>query len=275
MGLLQDFSRQHHFDTDPRWEIARTGAYRGRVANIGWMFARRDNGWNATPEMQDVAQYLDGTQSRINDTVLGTSYYIVSTSAQDGVGGTGTRTVYVNCLIGATGVRTIREITLNGTTPVLLGNDVKFVQYMEVGKVGSSGGAVGSIYCSTKSDVGTPTVAQRIDMIGVGNGRSASGRFMVPADFTLYLLGWHVSAINTYMDARLRGTAYTHDRSVSPGFHFQDTAWVGPGQNFTDDFHYLPFTSGSVIKLSAIPGAAAAGNRCEGSMHFILVKDTD
>lgn len=269
---LQRNHRGMAFDTDPMWEVARTGKYRGKTANLGWMFCRRDNGWNGTSELQDVAHYLDGSQSLHNPTVLGTPYYIVSTSASDGVGGTGIRTVLVNCLVGALGVRTIREITLNGTTPVLLGDDIKHVQYMESASIGSVGTAVGSIYCSSKSTAGTPAVSERIDMIGVGDGRSMAGRVMVPDGFTLYLVGWHVSAISTTMDTRLRGTAYTHDRSLSAGYHFQETAYLGAGQTFTDDLHYLPFPPGAILKMSAIPGAQAAGNRCEGSFHFLLIQ---
>lgn len=274
MNVLDDFPRSRHYDTDPLWEVARTGQYRGHTANLGWMFARRDNGWNGTTALQDVCHYLDGSQSNANPTVLGTPYYIVSTSAQDGAGGTGIRTLYVNCLVGASLTRTIRVITMNGTTPVLLGNDIAHVQYMESGDVGSVGVAVGNIYCSTLSTAGTPTVAQRIDMIGIGDGRSSAGRVMVPGGFTLYLVGWHASAIGTTMDVRLRGQAFTHDRSVSPGFHFQETAWLGSGQNFSDDAHYLAFPAGAILKFSAIPGAAAAGNRCEASMHFIIVSNT-
>lgn len=272
-GILDEFNRSRHFDTDPLWEIARTGQYRGHTANLGWMFARRDAGWLNTSAVQDVAHYLDGTQASINPVVLGTEYFIVSTSASDGVGGTGIRSVLVNCLIGATGVRTVREITLNGLTPVSLGSDVKFVQYMESADVGSVGVAVGSVYCSTKSNAGTPTVAQRVDMIASGGGRSMSGRVMVPAGFKLHLLGWHVNAISANMDTRIRGTAYTHNRATSVGYHFQDTAYVPSGGTFVDEFHYLMYNEGAIVKLSAIPSAAAAGNRCEGSFHFVLIED--
>ncbi len=258
---------------DPLWEIARTGKYRGKTANLGWMFARRVDGWSSTAVMGDVAEYLDTSQASVNPTVLGTPYYLVSTSAQDGVGGTGIRTVYVNCLTTALGTRTIREITLNGTTPVLLGNDILHVQYLESGAIGSGGVAAGDIYCSTRDTAGTPTVAQRIDMIKTGNGRSCAGRLMVPGGFTAYLIGWHASAVGNTMDVRIRGQAFTHNRALSPGFHFQETAWLGSGQSFTDDFHFLPFPALSVVKLSAIPGGAAAGNRCEGSFHFVLIED--
>lgn len=273
-NILDEFPRSRHFDTDPLWEISRTGHYRGHVANIGWMFARRDNGWNGTSALQDVCHYLDGSQSNANPTVLGTLYYIVSTSAQDGVGGTGIRTLYVNCLVGAELTRTVRVVTLNGLTPVLLGDDIAHVQYIESGALGSVGVAVGDIYVSTLATAGVPTVAQRIDKIGVGGGRSSAGRIMVPGGFTLHMVGWHASAISTTMDVRLRGQAFTHDRSLSPGYHFQVTAWLGSGQNFNDDMHYLSFPAGATIKFSAIPGAAAVGNRCEASMHFVLISNT-
>ena len=273
MPNTRDMTTLAPFDESPLWEVARTGQYRGKVANLGWMFCRRDNGWLNTSTVQDVAHYLDGSQASINPVVLGTPYYLVSTSASDGVGGTGIRSVRVNCLTGALGVRTIRTITLNGTTPVLLGDDVQFVQYMESDAVGSVGVAVGNVYCSSKSIAGTPTVPERIDMIGPGDGRSMAGRVMVPDSFKLHLMGWHVNAISANMDTRIRGTVFTNDRTLSAGYHFQDTAYVASGQSFVDEFHYATFPAGAIIKLSAIPSAAAAGNRCEGSFHFLLVQD--
>lgn len=274
MNVLDDFPRSRHYDTDPLWEVARTGQYRGHTANLGWMFARRDSGWNNTSTLQDVCHYLDGSQSNANPTVLGTPYYIVSTSAQDGVGGTGIRTLYVNCLVGVELTRTVRVVTMNGTTPVLLGSDIAHVQYMESGEIGSTGAAVGNVYCSTLSTPGTPTVAQRIDMLGAGNGRSTAGCVMVPGGFVLHLIGWHASAIGTTMDVKLKGQAYTHNHALSPGFHFQGTAWLSSGQNFSEDTKYLAFPAGALLKFSAVPGATAAGNRCEASMHFILISTT-
>lgn len=271
MTLLDD-ARRYGYDVDPLWEVARTGRYRGKVANIGWAFARRNNGWNGTTERQDVADYLGTSTSKLTPTVLGTPYYLVSTSASDGVGGIGIQTMRVNCLVGASLTRSIRTITLDGTTPVLLGSDVAFVQYMESGTVGSTGYAVGDVYCSSKSTAGVPAVSECIDMVRVGSGRSASGRIMVPGGFSCYMLGWHASAVNTTMDVHLSATAYTDNRALSPGFHFQETAWLGAGSNFTDALHFLPMPPGVIIKLNAIPGAQAAGNRCEGSFHFALIE---
>jgi hypothetical protein len=100
-----------------------------------------------------------------------------------------------------------------------------------------------------------------------------SGRVKVPTDFTLYLLGWTAGAISGNMDTRLRGTVFTDDRAVSTGFHFQQTAFLPAGQTFRDEVHYLKFPSGCELKVSAIPGGAPAGNRCDGSFHFLLISD--
>jgi len=162
---------------------------------------------------------------------------------------------------------------MNGLTPVLLGNDILAVQYMESQDVGTGGVAAGDIYCSSKSTAGAPTVAQTIEKIVTADGRSMSGRIMVPYGFTAYLLGWKASAIANTMDVRVRGTVFTDDRSLSTGFHFQETAYLAAGSSHEDDLHMLSFPAGAVLKVSAIPGAVAAGNRCDASLHFMFIQD--
>lgn len=253
----------------PEWEIARTGLYQGKVANIGFQYGRRSLGWSSISLMGDVANHLDGSQRYASDPVPGTPYYLVSTSASDSAAGTGIRSVRVNYLNTA-GVRTLANITLNGVTPVLVASDIKFVQYLESNLIGSEGEAVGDIYISSAS-VGVPTVAQMIDKISVGDGRSMGGRVMVPKDFNLYLSGWNCSSVKSIMDIRLSGKAFTDDRSVSPGYHFQDTAYLGDGLHFNTPLPSLRFEEGAIIKCSAIPSGAAATNRCDISFHFLLI----
>lgn len=255
----------------PEFEIAQTGLYKGRVANLGYSIARRSEGWSSTSVMGDVSNYLDNSQATNTPVVVGTTYYIRSSSVQDGVGGTGIRTMRVN-LLDTNGYRTIRTITMNGTTSVVVGSDISFVQYMESETIGSGGTAAGDITIS--SVTGAPTVAQTIEKIVTGDSRSMSGRVKVPKDFSLYLRGWSVGSIGNTQDTRIRGQAFTNDRTLSPGFHFQQTCFLSNGQNADFPVEYLKFPEGAEIKISSIPGGtAAAANRCDGSFHFLLISN--
>lgn len=269
--LVNSLGSEVYPSIPPEFEIAQTGLYRGRVANLGYSIARRSAGWTSTSVMGDVSNYLDTSQANNTPVVVGTEYFIRSSSVEDSVGGTGIRKMRINYL-NATGHRTIANINLNGTTAVSLGNAISFVQYMESAEEGSAECAVGNITIASVS--GAPTVAQTIEKIVVGDARSMSGRVRVPTGFTLYLLGWTASAISATMDARIKGTVFTDDRALSTGFHFQQTAYLASGQNFIDENHYLKFPAGAEIKISAIPGSAPAGNRCDGSFHFLLISNT-
>jgi len=253
----------------PEFEIARTGYYRGKRANLGYSLARR-SGWLDTSSICDVSNYLDNSQSSNNKVLVGTTYYIRSSSSQDGNGGTGIRSMRINSL-DALGNRTISTVSLTGTTAVSLGNNFSFIQYMESETVGSSDGAVGDITISTVT--GAPTVAQTVEKITVGDSRSMSGRVKVPTGFSMYLRGFYASAFSAAMDVRIRGQAFTDDRSLSQGFHFQQSAYLANGANSDFDFEYLKFPSGAEIKISAISSQAGAGNRCDANFHFILLEN--
>ena len=77
-----------------------------------------------------------------------------------------------------------------------------------------------------------------IEKLVAGDSRSLSGRIKVPSNYSMYLRGWFASAINSTMDCRIRGTVFTDDRTVSPGFHFQQAAYLASGQNI--DFPFEP-----------------------------------
>lgn len=254
----------------PEFEIAQTGFYRGKRANLGYCLGRRSAGWSSTSEQGDVSNYLDTSQARNTPVILGTTYYIRSTSVNDTLGGSGIRTMRINYLNGL-GERTIVNVNMNGTTAVSLGNNISFVQYMESNTEGALGVSAGDITISTVT--GVPTVAQTIEKLVAGDSRSLSGRIKVPSNFSMYLRGWFSSAISAPMDCRIRGTVFTDDRSVSTGFHFQQQAYLSSGQNIDFPFEFLKFPPGAEIKVSAIPGSAPAGNRCDTNFHFLFIEN--
>lgn len=254
----------------PEFEIAQTGYYRGKRANLGYCLGRRSSGWSSTSVQGDISNYLDTSQAKNTPVIIGTTYYVRSTSVNDTAGGAGIRSLRINYLNGL-GVRTILNVNMNGTTAVSIGNDISFVQYVESNTEGILGTADGDITVSTVT--GAPTVAQTIEKLVAGDSRSLSGRIKVPSNFSMYLRGWFASAISSTMDCRIRGTVFTDDRTVSTGFHFQQAAYLASGQNIDFPFEFLKFPSGAEIKVSAIPGSAPAGNRCDTNFHFLFIEN--
>lgn len=263
------------FEIDPtetsEFKISKTNLVGGKNASVGYCMGRRSLGWQNTSAQGDLSNYLDNTQSGGNSVGLGTTYYLVSSSIQDGINGTGIRSVRLNCL-DSSGHISIRTIITNGTTSVNIGNDITYIQYMESSSVGSVGKAVGDITISSSSS-STPTIAQIVEKITADEGRSLSGRMKVPANYTAYAVEWDVFAINGDMDARFRANVFTDDRTISPSFHFHKTLYVALNQSSYIKLPYFKFPSGAEIKMSAKPSAAAASNRCDGSFKYILISN--
>jgi len=253
-------------------EINEFGTYKGRPANMGSMLCRRTDGWTSTSVQGDLCNYLDTSQAQANTPSIATQYYLHSTSAQDGVAGTGIQSVVVNYL-DAAGARVVATVVMNGVTPVALPFFVTHIQYIESSAVGTGGVAAGNITIGSNA-AGSPTVAQTIAKILAGDGRSMDGILQVPLGYSCYLLSWGVRAIGNRMDTRLRATVFTNDHSLSPGYHFEANMYLPDGAAVTEDLHYFKLPALAKIKISAIPGAVAAGNRCDGTFTFCLVSDT-
>lgn len=255
----------------PTFLASRYGLVDGAAATLITVLGRRLSGWSSTTLYGDVCSYLDTSQAEINPVVLGTTYYIRSSSASDtntAPAGTGARQVRV-VYLDSSGAQQVMTVSLNGTTAVSLGNAISYFQWAEVASTGSNLYPVGNITIS--SVTGAPTVAQIVEFIQAGYNRSRSGRYKVPTGKVFYGLGWDVSAIGQTQDSVIRGTVFADDRSLSTVFHSQDGLFVpGNTQSPNIDLHYLPFPAGCEIKGSSIPGAAAAGNRCDLMFHGIL-----
>lgn len=248
--------------------IAQTGLYLGKAAYLLKILGRRQLGWNSNSVLGDVAQYLDTTQDLINTPATGTTYYIVSTSASDTAAGTGARTVRI-VYLDASGNQQVTTATMNGTTAVSLGSGFLFFQWMEVASTGSAETTVGNI--SITSINGAATVATTMEYIRAGGNKSLSGRYRVPTGYTGFLGLRSAYAINGDMDTRLRGTVFTNDRTLSTVFHFIDNIYAALNTGSTKHLGYLSVPAGCVLKISAIPSATAAANRCDASLQIILI----
>lgn len=260
--------------SNPEWAAAFLGAVMGRSATHVYVMGRRISGWSSTSAYGDIAEYLDVSQADVNVPTIGTPYYLYSSSAQDGPAGTGARKVRVVSIDG--GALQSNEYAMNGTTKVAIGSAHAYFQWMEVSELGTAfGTAAGDISITSDGTAAPPTVANTYEYIKAGGNRSMSCRFKVPVGHTFYLLDWGCHALNADMDVRLRADVFAYDRSLSPGiFHFQDNAYLANDTGNPEmGSHYLKFPAGAVIKASAIPGLAPAGNRADASIHGILVAD--
>lgn len=244
----------------------------GLTAHYYSILASRHLGFVNTTDLGDVCDYLDTTQSLMNVPTSGQTLYLNSTSANDAAAGTGAqtiRTVYLD----ASGNQAVRTDTLNGTTAVSIGTGYTAIQWMESATVGSGTAAAGNITISSTN--GAATVATTFDMITAGGNRSLSGRYKVPTGYSAYIIHWAVDAIGTTMDSRLRVDAFADDRTLSAGvFHFKDRIFLPSNTSSSEvEMHYMKCPAGSTIKVSVIPGSAAANRSVDAGFHIIVAQN--
>ena len=239
------------------------GGVSSEIYNI---MGSRSRGWVNTSTLGDCCEYLDTSQSIMNTPTSDQTLYIVSSNANDTSNGTGVRTVKITYL-DASGLLQAKTVAMNGTTPVSLGSGHSFIEWIESASVGSNTVAVGDI--SVSSTNGASTVATTFDMIAAGGNRSLSGRFKVPSDCHAHIIHWSASAISATMDTRLRADTFAADGLSSGVFHFKDRIFLGNGQNSFLDLSYEEISTNAVIKVSAFPGSAPAGNKLDA--HFSVI----
>lgn len=254
----------------PEFAVQHYGALLGREASLYHIMGSRILGWNSTTALGDACEYLDNSQNLMNTPSTAQNLYLVSTSVNDTAAGTGARTVRT-IYLDSNGLQQIRTDTLDGTTPVSIGTGYSFIQWMEVASTGSGEVSAGNITISSTN--GSATIATTFERISAGGNRSLSGRYKIPSDCHAHLVHWDAAAINNTMDVRLRSTIFMDDNSLSTVYHFIDRVFLGDGQNTAQSLEYRELPSDAVIKISAIPGAAAAGNKIDCSFSLICMKN--
>lgn len=169
---------------------------------------------------EDIWQGVASTIPIPNQTT-GDLMTIVSTSASDGVGGTGVRAVMVHYL-DVNWAEATTTVTMNGTTPVNIpAIYIMHVQDIHGTVVGSNGSAVGTIRIYRTGD------ATRVyDLIVPGVNMSTTGRLMVPAGHEMNISNGTVStskdkpSIIRLLISSHHGTPYSGD---NPIFQIADT----------------------------------------------------
>jgi len=176
---------------------------------------------------------------------VGARISIVSTSIEDGVGGTGIRGLHFHYL-DADLEPQIEIVVLNGTTPVLTdATDVRFIQCAHLDTFGSTKASVGTI---TFKDNASPYAVYN-EMSPLENRCSSSAR-MVPAGKRAVITGMVGSSIS--------GTAATSTLiSIASTFFYDD--------DYTADSILIPFGSiglqdGSEAFNMAIPAIFPEGS---------------
>jgi len=246
------------------------GTVNGKTAMLWSILGSRSQGWSSTSVFGDACEYLDTSQADMNTPTSGQTLYVVSTSANDASAGTGVRTVQI-VYLDASGNLAATTKTMNGTTPVSCGTGFTFILWMESVTVGAGNIAAGNI--SITSTNGAATVATTFEYISAGGNRSLSGRCKIPTGYSGYLLSWSAASISATMDAQIRTDTLAYDRSLSAGaVHFQDRVFLASGAKQDQaPLWYLKCPAGAVIKVSAIPGSAPAGNKLDCSFGLLLV----
>lgn len=188
---------------------------------------------------------------------------IVSTSANDTVGGTGVQQVHVHYLDN-TYTYQIMTINLNGLTPVnTVPTNILRVNAMHATLVGTGGQSAGNI--SLTNLAGTVTYA----FITAGYNTARQAIFTVPAGKTGYISQWQGSSGSSagthFTQIEIRGT--THLGVLYPGvFLYIDGV---AGENFTQEVAYktpIPIPATADVKMSAISDAVNANATAVGSI---------
>lgn len=250
-------------------EIQSTGAIEGKTAYVWHILGRRNAFVDATT-MHDVCEFLTATagQQTFVPVTTADQLEIVSTSANDSIAGTGTRTVDVTYLNASENIQTT-TVTLNGTTAVpLTGINASAILWMEAATGGVLEVSQGTI---NLRKVGAPTTIY--EQIVAGGNKSMSARVKVPAGYTAYMITFDGFAINQSMDIRIRATVKTLTRALSTRYTFQDNMFLATNGNSTRQMPFLKFPPGASIKISAQAGATGGTPRCDASFTLILIQN--
>lgn len=199
---------------------------------------------------------------------VGEEMYAVSTSqADNGTTDTGVRTLRYHYIDPADGLEKTEDLVLNGTTPVLLAVEPRFINDMySISPVGSNGVAEGNI---TIYKTGDPTAIY--NMIMAGGNKSIVPHRMVPTGFKLHLKGWHAGETKAKrVNMRIRSTDMYGELQVGV-FCFKDVAYIN-NSNTGPLVVLATVPALSIVKVSGWPDIAGA--ETSAGWWGVLVADT-
>ena len=191
-----------------------------------------------------------GTASTIPipNQITGEQMTIVSTSIQDGVGGTGIRSLDIH-YIDAAGVEQHEILLTDGTTPKnTVATNIRFIQVIHGQSWGSGKVAAGSITIYKTGSASTV-----YNLIPPGINVSLNSSRMVPAGKILYIKSWSVSgASNKSIIVRLRITSTYEDELITDyAFLIRDAMYLQNSAIVKDYPCPLAAPGLSIVKLTA------------------------
>lgn len=172
---------------------------------------------------------------------------VVSTSAQDGVAGTGVQTLDVH-YIDPAGNAQHTTVTMNGTTIVNTGILMRFIQSIHSQTVGTNGTAVGTI-----SIYKTGTAGTVYNILTPGGNMSLNSARMVPLGLTFYMTNLSVTgASNKSLSVKLRSTS-TFEDVLTAGlfFLYKDVTFIQNSSREKTFLVPLKFPALCIIKATA------------------------
>lgn len=196
-------------------DLIGTGAIPGYSLFRGW---GQRMGTSTSVIGDDVWEGV-ATNIPLPNQTVGEQMTLVSTSALDGVSGTGILTVDIHYLDVA-GNPQSEIVTMNGVTPVnTVATNIRFVQAIHANSVGTNGFSVGAI---TIYKLATP--ATIYNEISIGNNLSLSSARMIPLGKTFYLKGISFcGSSGKSLSVRLKATS-TFEDVLLPGVFLQKLA---------------------------------------------------
>ena len=185
----------------------------------------------------------------------GVQVTLISTSTEDGVGGTGIRSIELHYLDGNL-LDQFETVILNGTTGVLTtATDIRFIQCMHVLTIGTAKQSVGVINATNSTVV--------YSQIPVGARRCASSARMIPAGKSCYIAGVSGGAISgtaaTGALIRISSTWFEgHDlTSNAILIPFGSMAMQDNSVSYTFPLPAGPFPAGAIIAMEVTLDKAA------------------
>lgn len=244
-----------------------TGLLYGKQARVFEILGRRA-GFTSATLVNDVKEYSNAValMPELNNSTLD----IVSSNASDtNTAGTGVRKVRVVYLNNLNNLVESADINLNGTTLVTsVLTNVNSVLWMETVDVGSNLSAVGNI--RLRINGGTVEVEQ----ISIGNNKSMSSNFKVPAGYTGYLDRWKIHALTSTQTAHLVATVNSFGRTLSTVYTAQANSAIAANTNSgVLIIPFIKFPELTRIKVNTVSGGTATTNQIDTSYTVVIVED--
>ena len=242
------------------------GGSTGRIYNL---FGYR-NQWNSITDPGDLCGYLAGGVDQQRYPTVGTTYYVVSASTQDSAAGTGCDSVRITYLDG-TGLLQLMTVTLQGTTPVSIGNNISYIEWMAAEHSTIFNRVpVGSISITSTNGAATESTTIEQIVVDVGNNTSVSLKFKVPSNKHAYILDFQAEASGTNFVVQLLTTTHRYDDTISNTYQMMTVHALKDGAVISEDMRYKKIPANAYIKVSAIPAAKGQGNKLTASIHLLL-----